>query len=363
VRTGAALIELNGHTNWFTSASFNPDGTRIVTLSSAQTATVWDAWTGTAVLDLKGYTGLGTSASFAPDGSRIVIISGGGTAQVWDARSGRELKGEPIPQIPPPGVISPDGRWCARPIGNQVELIPTQPDEEDLAYRRFLMQPNFRLYRECYDAATKANDAFAARFYLNLCPPPERALIRAEPMVGSLFARLLLRDDVIAALEAQPAADPEIHAACLKMAGDRPESAADYNNVAWPLIRDPGQPGADYQRGLRLSKAACRLEPDNGTYLNTLGVAQYRTGMIAEALATLTRSSELNKQSEAADLAILALAQHRLGQSDKARATLARLREVMQDPQRAGNPEAQAFLREAETIELDQVFPADPFAR
>ena len=92
-------------------------------------------------------------------------------------------------------------------------------------------------------------------------------------------------------------------------------------------------------------------------------MAQYRSGLVAEALATLTRSNDLNKQKEPADLAFLALAQHRLGQSEKARDTLGRLREVMKDPQRAGNQEAQAFLREAETIELDRVFPADPFAR
>ena len=84
---------------------------------------------------------------------------------------------------------------------------------------------------------------------------------------------------------------------------------------------------------------------------------------MAEALATLTRSNDLNKQRVPADLAFLALAQHRLGQSDKARVTLARLREVMKDPQLAGNSDARAFLLEAETIELDQVFPADPFAR
>jgi hypothetical protein len=56
------------------------------------------------------------------------------------------------------------------------------------------------------------------------------------------------------------------------------------------------------------------------------------------------------------------LAQHRLGQNAKARDTLGRLREVIKDPHWTGNQEAQAFLREAETIELDQVFPGDPFA-
>ena len=35
----------------------------------------------------------------------------------------------------------------------------------------------------------------------------------------------------------------------------------------------------------------------------------------------------------------------------------------MEDPQQAGDSEARAFLREAEMIELDQAFPADPFAR
>ena len=173
---------------------------------------------------------------------------------------------------------------------------------------------------------------------------------------------MLLRDDVLAALKAQPAADPEIQAACLKLAGTWPESALECNNAGWALVRDPGRPEADYQRGLRLAKAACRLEPENGAFLNTLGVAQYRCGLIAEALATLTRSNDLNQEKEPADLAFLALAQHRLGQSEKARDTLGRLREVMKNPASAGDPESQAFLREAETIELDQVFPADPFA-
>ena len=53
---------------------------------------------------------------------------------------------------------------------------------------------------------------------------------------------------------------------------------------------------------------------------------------------------------------------HRLGQSEKARDTLGRLREVMKNPELAGNPEAKAFVREAETIEHDRALPADPFA-
>ena len=362
-RTGTPLIDLKGHTSWLTSASFSPDGTRIVTLSSDQTAKVWDAVNGTALLDLKGYTGFLAGALFTADGTRIVIDGDESPAQMWDARTGRELKGEPIPPMPTSGHISPDGRWFAFAIGNGVELVPMQPDEQELAERRLLMQPNFRLYREAYDAAIESNDDFAARFYLKLFPPPERVLIRAESIVKPLFDRLLLREDVLAALKAQPAADPDIQAACRKLAGTWSESADQCNDTGWALIRDPGQPEADYQRGLRLANVACRLEPENFAYLSTLGVAQYRCGLMAEALATLTRSNDRNQQKGPSDLAFLALAQHRLGYSDKACVTLARLREVMKDPQRAGNSELTAFLREAETIELDRIFPADPFAR
>ena len=68
------------------SASFSPDGTRVVTASQDGTAKVWDAKTGTEALTLKGHTGWVGSASFSPDGTRIVTAGGDRTARVWDAR-------------------------------------------------------------------------------------------------------------------------------------------------------------------------------------------------------------------------------------------------------------------------------------
>jgi hypothetical protein len=66
--------------------------------------------------------------------------------------------------------------------------------------------------------------------------------------------------------------------------------------------------------------------------------------------------------SRPTDLAFLAMARHRCGQTDQARAALSRLREAMKRPQWARNGLAQSFLDEAEVIELDLAFPADPFA-
>jgi hypothetical protein len=56
------------------------------------------------------------------------------------------------------------------------------------------------------------------------------------------------------------------------------------------------------------------------------------------------------------------MARHRCGQTEQARAALSRLRESMKGSQWARNGRAQSFLDEAEVIELDLAFPADPFA-
>ena len=56
-------------------------------------------------------------------------------------------------------------------------------------------------------------------------------------------------------------------------------------------------------------------------YLNTLGVAQYRSGQYAEAITTLKRSLAAGAgQSDAYNLFFLAMAHHRLGHADQARA-------------------------------------------
>jgi WD40 repeat protein len=365
--SGTPLLKLTGLKEAVNSVAFSPDGTRIVTGGGGSytpgEAMVWDARTGAPLLELRGHTNQVYRVAVSPDGTRIFTYDANGT-KVWDAATGLELKGESIPPAPWSGHISPDGRWIAHPAGDHVELLPLLPDQEELADRILYAQPDVRRYQESYEAARRAHDDYAARFYLKLFPAADRPRIQAEAIIRPLFARWILRDDVLSALKAEPSADPGVQSACLKLAEAWSQfpDAGDCNNVAWSLVRDPGQPDAAYRRGLRLAKMACRVEPESFALLNTLGMAQYRCGLMTEALATLTQSIDLNKEQQPADLAFLALAQHRLGQSEQARDTLRRLRGVMKSQWFAGDQESQSFLREAETIELDGAFPADPFA-
>jgi WD40 repeat protein len=164
------LLELKGHADRVWGVSFSPDGTRIATASFDQTARVWDGTSGKALLELKGHAGRVSSVSFSVDGTQIVTSTFDGTQRIWDAQTGQEKKGEPTPLTSHSGPISPDGRWMAHTINDRIELIPLQPDTKELSDRRRLMQPNYRRYREGYDAARAAGDDFAARFYLKLLP-------------------------------------------------------------------------------------------------------------------------------------------------------------------------------------------------
>ena len=91
--TGAELLKLKGHTGTVKGVALTPDGARIVTGSTDNTARVWDASTGAELLQLKGHTGAVWSVALTPDGARIVTGSDDKTARVWDAGTGTELLG------------------------------------------------------------------------------------------------------------------------------------------------------------------------------------------------------------------------------------------------------------------------------
>lgn len=76
---------LRGHTGAVIRSAFSPDGKRVVTASSDQTARLWDAETGKEIAVLKAHEGAAlAAASWRRDGRRIVTAGQDNVARIWD---------------------------------------------------------------------------------------------------------------------------------------------------------------------------------------------------------------------------------------------------------------------------------------
>jgi serine/threonine protein kinase len=145
------------------------------------------------------------------------------------------------------------------------------------------------------------------------------------------------------------------------------ELAMLFNNLAWRFATAP-QSARDAQRALHLASRAVELAPAS-MHLNTMGVAQYRAGEYAEAIATLEKSLAAGKgEADAFDLFFLAMARQRLGQGDRARTGLNRAiqwrREHSTTLQPEMTEELDKFQAEAEKLLGTTLppLPADPIA-
>jgi tetratricopeptide (TPR) repeat protein len=129
------------------------------------------------------------------------------------------------------------------------------------------------------------------------------------------------------------------------------ENGDELNTASWRVAVRPDAEKEDYRRALRWAEAAVRNQPENGMFVNSLGVLQYRNGRYRDAIATLLRSHEAHRNSKTgpqpADLAFLAIAHHALGESDKAREYFRQLTSLCEQPAWKSNEEATGFLKEA----------------
>ena len=130
------------------SVAFSPDGTKIVTANSDNTARIWDAESGSAnfgreLQKLEGHQAKIHSVAFLPDGKKV-LTAGGDNARIWNADSGSANFGRELQKLeasrvldfvaPSPidfAVLSPDGKKVAMiPSDNTIRMMDAESGRE-----------------------------------------------------------------------------------------------------------------------------------------------------------------------------------------------------------------------------------------
>jgi hypothetical protein len=157
-----------------------------------------------------------------------------------------------------------------------------------------------------------------------------------------------------ARLREDPRVPEELRALAVEQALARGDQANWLNSQAWGRVQYPNQSPETYEEGLRMAEAAVGARPDYASYLNTLGVAQYRVGRCAEAVATFERCNGLNTEAEGApspyDMVFMAMAYQGMERHEDARRTLGLARELIAKAPAGEQGELGSMLREAEGV-------------
>ena len=348
---------LHGHAGAVLSVAFSPDGERLASASLDRTIKLWDAVSSRLILTLTGHTGHVQNVVFSPDGNRLASASADTTVKIWDTASGQEIQSLEGHIFGVYSVaFSPDGKRLASVSADKtVKVWDVISGQETLSLNGHALgvscvafsPDGLRLASGSYDSTVRVWDA-------RPWTPQLRIEQEARNLIRHLYAGLGLKAAVIERIKQDPTLAADVRQQALKMTKRWQEDPRWLNLTSWSVVGRKDASPESYALALRQAEVACRLEPDNGTFINTLGVALYRNGRFEEALDSLTRSDKINSAviggHHPEDLLFLAMVYYKLGQQEKAHALLAKLRQVMKQPAWSGNAEAQGFLREASEL-------------
>ena len=281
-----------------------------------------------------------SAATFSSDGSRLVLVTEQKPpVHVWDIRSVRR------------SLVALGLDWETPAYSDQEAIAPPAPP---LAPPHIDLGPLARDIEHLSDSPETVIERHTPRLTNN--PSDAEAYHHRGHALSQLLRLREAIDDLTVAVRLRP---DDAHL--------RETLALLCNNSAWELVTGP-RAARDAERAVTLARRAVELAPNEFSYLNTLGVCQYRACQYAQATATLEQSLAAGAGAvDAFDLFFLAMAHHRRGDREQARICFDRavrwLREQKSLPDQYIKELAE-FRTEAKAVlnSLAGELPADPFA-
>jgi WD40 repeat protein len=323
--TGRTRSILRGHRSPVAAVAFSPDG---ATLGSAGWNTeilLWDVSSGASRLLPAGHGGPIEALAFSPDGATLASASHDGTAKLWGVKTGRERAtlsghGALVSDL----VFTKDGRTLATAgWDGSVKLWDVQTAQECAtfyAHRQPLWGLAFSPDGTLLATASQDN---TARLWRAADPARARDW-SARVLIAEYEA--LAQDHGRSGLYAEAIADltraVELHEKLDKGGADQGPSyrhiARLSNHLAWLLATCPDAKLRQTDRAVVLAEKATTLEPEQGTYWNTLGVARYRAGRWEAAIKAIEKSMALRAGGDPYDWFTLTMLHSQQGRKDQA---------------------------------------------
>ena len=308
---------------------FSPDGRQLVVQDASKALRLVEIESGRTLARFESPDSCDLArATFSPDGSRLIVTTNDGPAghvHVWDLRAirrhlasmGLDWDAPPYPDADPAAASLPPlppFRVDLGPLAGHTEHFtePAQALFERYTARIKEAPDDAEAYHHrghALDGLRRPAEAIAD-FTRAIRLRPDDAHLRGSRVRS--YATLKQHAPAIADFEASLSRSPD-------QPTIRESLAMSCNNRAWELVNGPGST-RDPAGAILLARRAVELVTDKGLCLNTLGVAEYRAGLYAEAVTTLERSRVANRGAYAGyDLFFLAMAHQRLGHGDNAR--------------------------------------------
>jgi WD40 repeat protein len=362
-RTGREVVRWAPLPTSLNHLAFSHDSRLLAGAGEDQAIHLWDVTSGEERPVLRGHTRPVYRVVFSPDDQRIASGSLDHTFKVWDVLTGMEMLNFPAHEVAVLGVaFSPDGsRLASSGFDRLIKVWDATPlTEERKAHREASSLVTFLFTRGLSPAEVSARisedpgiDDGVRRRALVLVESRGRTLRRqaAFSRVWGAISSGWPRRDILDEIRNDEKISDRLRREAIRFVEEYPEHIPYLHWCSRVAVGRDHLTAAQYRLALHQAEAACGADPGNATYATTLGMAQYRQGRFAEASSTLARAARPDGSAiDPANLAFQAMALFRLGQEKESLNRLRALREVLKPPNRVRDPEADRWLREAETL-------------
>jgi WD40 repeat protein len=302
-------------------SAFSPDGKSFLT-GVIDTVNLWDVASGTLLLPPLASQSYVTCSAISGDG-KVLAAGNQRVVHLWDAATGQPIG----PILPHPDTVnalafSPDGKFlltgardgkarlfCAAPevpddldrVANWVEVLTGMTLETRQGQLHFVDHASWlascdRLAKwggppvSAWDSR-RASDRRPTGLEWALSQLRWDAAWEEFSLIASLSATAPPHEVAIASRQVLALGERVVAKYPAELAYQR-GLALTQNNLAWLLATHPDPAFQDFALAVEIAGKAVKSDPENASYLNTLGTALYRAGDWSRAIGALRRSNE-----------------------------------------------------------------------